>query len=108
MILNAELLKQRRRLEAGFASENWARLNFSQRLELCRQLENNYAAECGVLPCHVTSQPMEDWTYGYQTNHTIVLNSHVLEDGVFHVILRDENRSITQTLEMVEKSFCLV
>ncbi len=89
--MNSELLEQRRLLEAGFASENWSNLSFPQKLELCRELENNYAAEHGVTPCYVTAMPMDDGTYGYQTNHTIVLNSHVLEDGTFHLILRDEN-----------------
>ncbi len=90
--MDIELLEQRRQLEAGFASENWSHLSFQQRLELCRELENNYAAEHNVTPCYVTAMYMDGGTYGYQSNHTIVLNSHVLEEGTFHVILRNENK----------------
>ena len=89
--MDNELLERRRQLESGFATENWSRLNYQQRLELCRELENNYAAERGVAPCYITAEEMEDGTYGYQSGRSIVLNSHVLEDGTFHVTLRDEN-----------------
>ncbi len=91
---NIKLTLERNAIESKFSSENWSQMNFGQRLQACRELENNYAAERGVQPCEVTYEYMDGGTYGYQSNGVITLNAYVLEEGNFHTLLRDDNNAI--------------
>ena len=92
--MDNNLIERRHQLERGFASDNWYSLTLTQKLELCREIENNYASEHHVRPCYVTCDYMEGTTYGYQSNSTIVLNQYILEDGRIHAFLRDQDKNI--------------
>lgn len=91
MTNKSQLFLERRAIEAQFATENWSQMNFTQRLDACRRLEENYAAENGVQPSLVTFEYMDGASYGYQNGNTITLNAYILDEGTFHTLLRDEN-----------------
>lgn len=86
-----QLRAERHAIESRFSTENWSQMNFNERLEACRALELNYAAEKGVAPCEVTYEFMDGSTYGYQCNGRITMNAYVLDEGNFHALIRDEN-----------------
>ncbi len=92
----AQLQAERYEIEAKFASVNWNRNDFSlsDKMEICRALEENYAAENSVAPCQVTLEYMDGSTFGYQCNGIITLNAYVVEEGTFHTLIRDENGQI--------------
>ena len=86
-------------LGSRFQSQVWDRLPYEARLSLCQEMENRLAARQGLQPRTITAQPMENKRYGVQRGDTIVLNSHLLRDGVFRSTYLDAN-NVPRTFEI--------
>lgn len=86
-------------LDSRFQSQVWDRLPYETRLALCQEVENRLAARQGLQPRTVVAQPMEDKRYGVQRGDTIVLNSHLLRDGVFRSTYLDAD-NVPRTVEI--------
>ena len=81
-----------------FSSGEWPRLYFSERINVCQEVENRYAAENNVPPCRVMHKQMDGASYGCQSGDTIWLNTSLLRDGVFITTFQDSD-GIKQTVE---------
>jgi len=78
-------------LFALFATENWNKLDSTERLGACQEVENRYAAANNTVPLRLVPEEMMNKCYGYQSGKKIAINSYLLEQGVFQVELKDNN-----------------
>ena len=79
-----------------FSSSNWNNLSNEKKLAACQEIENRLAAGRGTEPREIQLEDMNNGCYGYQYKDTIVLNSNLVNDGVFRTTVTDLNGN-TQT-----------
>lgn len=84
-----------------FRNENWNEMTSSQRLRALQELEIISAAQNHSTPRKVVAKELEGAQYGYFDGKQIVVNKHILEDGIMVKNVLDEETGETQQVTRI-------
>ncbi len=81
-----------------FRAENWNRMDPSARMQALQELANLSAEMNHAAPQAVRAEAMEGNTYGYFDGTAIVVNEHLVNDGVLVATVTDEETGETELM----------